>query len=238
MIRHHPSEATLLACASGTLPEPHARVVAAHLGFCPDCVRALGQAEAVGGALLADLPPSPLAGDALARTLARLDAPAPDAPGRVAPQGTVPGWGAPRWDAPGWDAPGRDAPGWIAPGARPATLAALATGRWRWTGPGIAIMPLIPRDASDSRLDLIRVAPGVALLEHGHTGRESTCVMQGAFQDATGAYHTGDFIETDRDLAHRPTALPGETCLCLIATSGHLQPRGILGWLVRPLLGM
>lgn len=203
MIRHHPSEATLLACAAGNLPEPHARVVAAHLTFCPDCVRSLAQAEAVGGALLADLPPSPLAADALAQALARLDAPLPAEPVPV-----------------------------------PATLAGLATGRWRWTGPGIAMMKLLPRDASDTRLDLIRVAPGVALLEHGHTGHESTCVLQGAFEDVTGAYHAGDFIETDGEVAHRPTALGGEACICLIATSGHLQPRGVLGWLVRPLLGM
>lgn len=205
MIRHHPSEATLLSCAAGSLPEPHARVVAAHLGFCSDCLRALGKAEAVGGALLAELPPSPLADDALQRALARLDA------NPVPPVEPVPA---------------------------PATLAAFAAGRWRWTGPGIGIMPLIHRDVSDSRLDLIRVAPGVALLEHGHTGRESTCVLQGAFQDVTGAYHAGDFVEADGEIAHRPTALPGQTCICLIATSGHLQPRGLLGWLVRPLLGM
>jgi putative transcriptional regulator len=203
MIQHHPSDATLLAGAAGNLPDPHARVLSAHLSYCPHCVRALGQAEAVGGDLLAALEPSSLAADALARTLANLDAPLP-----------------------------------AEPAAAPATLNALVTGRWRWTGPGIAMMKLLPRDASHSRLDLIRVAPGVALLEHGHTGRESTCVLQGAFQDITGAYHAGDFIEADGDLAHRPTALAGDVCICLIATTGHLRPRGMLGWLVRPLLGM
>ena len=203
MMQHHPSDETLLACAAATLPAPHARVVAAHLTFCPDCARAVRRAETVGGAILADLSPSPLAPDALKRTLARLDTPS-------APE----------------------------PLAATATLSDLATGRWRWTGPGIAMMPLIRRDASDSRLDLIRVAPGTALLEHGHSGRESTCVLQGAFDDGTGTYRVGDFIETDTAVAHRPTALSGEPCICLIATSGHLQPRGLMGWLVRPLLGM
>jgi putative transcriptional regulator len=203
MIQHHPSEETLLTCAAGTLPEPHARVVTAHVAFCPNCARALRQAEAVGGALLADLPPSRLARDALARTLNRLGAPSATEPSPV-----------------------------------PATLTGLATGRWRWTGPGIAMMPLLRRDASDSRLDLIRVAAGIALLEHGHTGRESTCVLQGAFHDGVGEYHVGDFMEVDGGRAHRPTALAGETCICLIATSGHLRPRGLLGWLARPLLGM
>lgn len=203
MIRHHPSEATLLTCAAGTLPDSHARVVAAHVTLCPDCTRALQQAEAIGGALLADLPPSPMSCEALARTLDQLRAP-----------------------------PATE------PGPAPATLAGLATGRWRWTGPGVAMMPLLHRDASDSRLDLIRVAPGIALLEHGHTGRELTCVLQGAFRDGVGEYRVGDFVEAEGDFAHRPTALSGETCICLIATTGHLRPRGLLGWLVRPLLGM
>ena len=203
MIQHHPSQVTLLSYAAGTLPEAHARVVAAHLTFCPECTQALRQAEAVGGALITDLPPSLMSPNALARTLDRLQAPPATEP---------------------------------QPG--PATLTGLATGRWRWTGPGIAMMPLLRRDASDSRLDLIRVAPGVALLEHGHTGHESTCVLQGAFQDGIGEYGVGDFMEADDDFAHHPTALAGEACICLIATSGHLRPRSLLGWLVRPLLGM
>ncbi len=153
--------------------------------------------------MLAELPPSAMATDALTRSLARLDA-----------------------------------PGAAEPPPAPVTLAALATGRWRWTGPGVAMMPLIDRDASDSRLDLIRVSPGIALLEHGHSGYESTCVLQGAFTDGVGEYHVGDFLEAEGDCTHRPTALQGETCICLIATSGRLRPRGLLGWLVRPLLGM
>ena len=205
MIRHHPSDETLLACAAATLPEAHALVVAAHAALCPACARTLRHAEAAGGAILSDLPPTALAADALERAFAHLDAP-------VAPAS---------WDR--------------AP--LPPTLAALATGRWRWTGPGIAMMSLLPRDASDTRLDLIRVAPGVALLEHGHAGRESTCVLQGGFADEDGEYHEGDFV-AGGDGAHRPVALAGEPCICLIATSGHLRPRGPLGWLVRPLLGM
>ena len=35
-----------------------------------------------------------------------------------------------------------------------------------------------------------------------------------------------------------PRALPGEDCVCLIATTHHLRPHGWLGRLVRPLLGM
>ena len=70
--------------------------------------------------------------------------------------------------------------------AAPATLAGLAAGRWRWTRPGIAMMPLMRRDASDSRLDLIRVAPGTALLSMAIPGPGIHLRPAGAFDDGTG----------------------------------------------------
>jgi putative transcriptional regulator len=204
MIQHHPSDLNVLACAAGTLPEPHTRVITVHAAMCPECAAALREADEVAGALLDSLSPAPLAADALKRTLTRLDrAPAIKDAAPV-----------------------------------PLTLDALAKGRWRRSGLGIAMIPLLQRDAADSRLDLIRVAPGVALLEHGHTGPEMICVLQGGFDDGTGQYHAGDFMEADAGLAHRPTALPGEDCICLIATSGHLRTHGLMGWLVRLLIGM
>ncbi|MDE2583481.1 MAG: ChrR family anti-sigma-E factor [Rhodospirillales bacterium] len=209
MIRHHPAEASLFACAAGTLPTAHARVVAVHAARCPICAAGLAAAEAVGGALLDALPPASMAPDALERTLARLDALAPEP---APPQSET--------SASGFD------------------LAALASGHWRRVAPGIAIMALLPRDATDSRLDLIRVAPGRALLTHGHTGPETTCVLSGAFADGTGTYAAGDCVEADLSLDHTPRALPGEDCVCLIATTHHLRPHGWLGRLVRPLLGM
>ena len=75
MIRHHPSEATLVAYAAGTLPEALAIVVATHLGECVACRRSLVILEAAGGALLDALPPVPLAADALGRLLSRVDEP-------------------------------------------------------------------------------------------------------------------------------------------------------------------
>lgn len=118
------------------------------------------------------------------------------------------------------------------------TLETLATGRWIWSGPGIAMMKLLPRDSSNTRLDLIRVAPGTALLEHGHTGFETTVVLQGAYDDGLQRYATGDFGEADGGTDHCPRALPGPDCICLIATSAHLKPHSLVGRLVRPLLGM
>jgi putative transcriptional regulator len=99
-------------------------------------------------------------------------------------------------------------------------------------------MPLMARDETDTRLDLIRVAPGTGLLEHGHDGLESTIVLQGAFDDRIARYEVGDFAEAEGGVDHRPTARPGPDCICLIATTAHLQAHSFVGRLVRPWLGM
>jgi putative transcriptional regulator len=205
---HHPSEATLLAHAAGSLAAAHRQVVAIHLALCPACAADLRLLERAGGALLDGLKAAPLDDGALDRMLARLDEPPP-----------------PRPSAP-------------PPASPDAMLAALATKRWRWSGPGIALMPLMARDDSDTRLDLIRVAPGTGLLEHGHRGFESTIVLQGAFDDGVARYRVGDFGEAEGGLDHRPEALPGPDCICLIATSARLQPHSLLGRVVGPLLGL
>ncbi len=111
-------------------------------------------------------------------------------------------------------------------------------GRWRRVAPGVATMTLAPRDATGTRLDMLRVAPGSGLLSHGHHGLETLCVLQGAFDDGIERFAAGDFAEADDALDHRPVALPGEACVCIFATTGYLKPHGVLGRLVRPLLGM
>ncbi len=125
------------------------------------------------------------------------------------------------------------------PRPAPRTLAELATGRWWWIAPGMRLMPLQRRGTDDARLDLIRVAPGMKLPAHGHTGTELTLVLQGAFGDETGEYHAGDVAEGDPELDHQPEALPmGQDCICLISTTGRLRAHGWLARLVQPLVGV
>jgi len=201
MIRHHPSDTTLFACAAGTLPAPHASVVAVHAAQCSECRTALRLATVVGGALLEALPPAPLSDDALARALARLDDTVAD------------------------------------PVAGP-SLTELASGHWRWIAPGVRLMPLVRRDASGTRLDLIRVTPGTALPQHSHSGREMTCVLHGAFTDQTGEYGIGDVAEGDTDLDHSPIAMAGEHCVCMIATTGRLRAHGVIARILQNLIGV
>jgi putative transcriptional regulator len=124
------------------------------------------------------------------------------------------------------------------PAAVPVTLEALAVRRWWWLGPGIRLMPLRRRDASNTRLDLIRVAPGVAMPAHGHTGLETACILQGGYFDETGEYASYDIAESDTDLDHAPVAAPGPDCICLIATTGRLRGHTWLSRLVQPLIGV
>ena len=121
----------------------------------------------------------------------------------------------------------------------PVTVEDFATGRWWWLGPGIRLMPLIRRDHQDARLDLIRVAPGMALPGHGHTGSEIACVLQGVFGDETGEYHAGDVAESGEGPEHWPTALRTERdCVCLIATTGRLRAHSWLVRLMQPVFGI
>jgi len=86
MIHHHPTETTLAAYAAGTLPEALAIVTATHIGQCAACQRSLETLEATGGALLQELAPVPMSGDALDRLLARADEPSPPPPPILHPE--------------------------------------------------------------------------------------------------------------------------------------------------------
>ena len=209
MIRHHPSDALLVGNAAGTLPPLHARVLDFHLAQCPVCRDTLRLGEDLGGALLDAERPVALAEGALARVTARLDAVTPDVrPARPSTR-TLPG------------------------------IDALARGRrWRPAGLGIQFMPLAPRDRTGTRLDLIRVAAGVALPRHDHSGPELTCVLAGGYTDQTGEYHAGDIAEGDIGFDHQPRALAGKPCVCLIATTGALRTHSFWARLLQPILGL
>ncbi len=204
-IRRHPSEATLVAHAAGTLWAAARPVVQGHLDLCEHCRVAFGLAEAVGGALLDELPPAPLSPDALRRVTERLGGRA----GASAQPAASPAPAAAAEEA----------------NMSPADLRDV---RLRWLAPGVRHAVLL-RGPAEGTLRLLRVRPGTALPRHAHRGTELTLVLEGAFADETGRHGPGDLVEVEGEESHRPVAEGTADCVCLVATEGRLRFGGLLG---------
>jgi putative transcriptional regulator len=169
--------------------------------------------EAVGGAVLSELDPTPLADDALARVMARIDETAARvSEARLANVLARAEVGIPL----------------------PAALDACGIGPWRWVAPGVRWSKVsVPGDAS-ANLMLLKVAAGKRLPEHTHTGREYTHVLSGSFSDDRGRYAAGDFDEADGDVEHQPVVDAAGECVCLAAIEGRMLLRGLIGRIVQP----
>jgi putative transcriptional regulator len=206
---HHPSEERLLDYASGASPEPVALLVATHLALCPGCRRAIAELEAVGGALLEELPPEPVNDDSFARLLARLDRPAPAVPAVSSGDPILP-------------QPLRD------------YIGSLDRVAWRRFGPVYEVRLLTGFDRLTTRL--VRIRPGSVMPRHTHAGSELSLVLQGGFSDVTGHYRRGDVAEADREVDHRPVVDADEECLCLAVTDAPVRLTGRLGRLLNPFI--
>jgi putative transcriptional regulator len=212
MIAHHPDEALLLAYASGATDEATSLVVATHLHYCPDCRIRAAQMETIGGSLLEDLSPQPLAAGALEATLAKLD--------QVMP------YERPRRQ------PSRDG----TPGVLRAYLGGdLRDVRWRKMGPHLSYAPLFRRGKVAARL--LRGVPGADSGTHSHQGTEYTLVLQGGYTDVTGSYAPGDLQVMDPGQRHNPMADPGEDCVNLAVTTGRLTFDSLIQKIAAPLFG-
>lgn len=122
------------------------------------------------------------------------------------------------------------------PPAAPPAWPALDDLRWRWAGPGRAIAP-VAVEGSAMKTFAIRIAPGRAMLEHSHVDHEWTLIVQGAYRDESGEFHTGAWIEEDEATLHTPVATGEIDCICLAVMSGPLKVPGFAGrianWLMR-----
>ena len=201
----------LIAHAAGKLPEPVGLAVATHLALCPAARARYRLYEAFGGALLDDLEPVRMEGDAWDRMLKRLDDDDPQpSPAMAAGQPLLP-------------QPLRD--------YLPGPLEQL---RWRSYGPAAEIELHIP--APGYRTTLLRVRAGRKVPQHTHEGNELTVVLDGSFRDETGHFHRGDLVIADGSLDHRPVADEGRDCLCLAVTDAPLRLTGRFGRLLNPFI--
>jgi putative transcriptional regulator len=212
-IRHHPTEVVLAGYASGALADGPSLAVSAHLDRCSACRDRVTLFEQVGGALLADTDEAPMADDALALAMARIERPSP---------------------APLASAPVAAAPAGL---KLPSALARRGVGSRRWVGPGIWVAPVRSNRPDGWRTYLLCVPRGVAMPHHGHNGPEFTAVLQGAFVDEGSVYSPGDFAESGEELEHHPAVQGEQPCICLISGHGGVRATGILR-LIQPLLGV
>lgn len=204
-ITHHPSDETLAAFASGTLDEARSVVVAAHIAMCARCYATITAFEQVGGALIERAVPAPLRAEAIDAALSKIDAAEAEPIIPVSEVSDI-----------------------------PRVLAPYDVGPWRWIGRGLYWRTADVPASDDTRVFMLKAAPGTWLPHHRHAGIEWTCVLEGAFRHDHGRYGPGDFDEADESVEHKPFVEQGATCICLVALNGGLQLQGWLGKLLQP----
>ncbi len=212
MIRHHLSDALLMAYSAGQLPEAFSLAVATHVSLCDECRARLESFDAVGGVLLEDCAETGMAENSFAATMARIKSGAPQP--RMVPPAPARGiFPAPLRDYVGGD---------------------LEAVRWRPVGGGVR-QAILPTDrAATARL--LYIPGGVAVPDHGHRGTELTLVLQGAFRDEVDRFARGDIEIATEELEHTPVAEAGEPCICLAATDAPLRFNSLVPRMLQPLL--
>ena len=212
-IKHHLSDAVLMAYSAGSLPEAYSLVVACHISLCPQCRSALEGFDAVGGAVLEGVEGSELSSDALAATFDLISkSPTTEIPARKHVPSSFP---APLQDYVGGD---------------------VGQVEWRKVGGGVkqAILPI----EGEANARLLYIPAGTAVPDHSHAGLEMTMVLQGAFSDEVDRFARGDVEFGDEDLTHTPVAEVGQDCICLAATDAPLKFSGLIPKMLQPFINI
>jgi putative transcriptional regulator len=218
-IQHHPDDATLMAFAAGTLSEPFAVVVSAHLEMCGQCRKTARRMNTLGAALMQKAEAAALTDGEADRLLSALDA-APAQRRRPLPPAPPAGSGLPQ------------------------TLARLLGGgmdriAWRQIVPGAEdhLVKFANRDGVHT-LRFLRAGPGMALPEHAHVGTELTLVLQGALKDGDAIYRSGDITDMDDQGTHTPTVHGDEICICAIANEAPPRFRQLRFKILQKMIGI
>ncbi len=101
----------------------------------------------------------------------------------------------------------------------------------KWVAPGVWVAAVDTPHASNNRIYVLSVGPGMPTARHQHSGAEFCTVLKGAYRDELGVFSAGDFAAAEGDLNHQPMVEGDEACVCLFATEGRLKPQGLLGGL-------
>lgn len=212
---YHLDHSTIVGYAAGTLEEAFTVVAAAHVALCPDCSRAVREAEAIGGEMLAALPVEEVSAGCRAQTLAALDQATLHRLPVASPRAELP-----------------------IPLARLMGIQSFDSIPWKTKAPGVAMCDVKLPAAARGRLKLLRIASGRAMPEHGHGGEEITLVLKGAYNDHIGRFGPGDVADLDEDVEHRPIAEQGGECICLVAIERPTRFKSLAARLMQPFVGI
>jgi len=211
-IKHHLTDALLMAYSAGSLPEGFNLVVATHISMCDECRARMYEFDTVGGALMDAEEPEGLSDGSFAATLALIAKNPNDIVGqKPAPKSSS-------LPAPLHDYVGTD----------------LADVKWRKVGGGVR-QAILKTDKSAS-LRLLHIPAGVQMPDHGHHGTELTLVLEGAFKDETDRFGAGDIEVASEDDHHQPVAEMGQDCICLAASDAPLRFNSWIPRIIQPFL--
>ena len=210
MITHCAKDDLLLSYSAGALGESWLLAVGSHVHMCKEFSDDVALGEKIGGSLLSDITPI-----ALEKSLDAVL-------GKLGDQEPIGKAVEPELDA-----------------LIPSPLCdyigdSLDVLEWSKVGNGISQHLIETSDSGQARL--LRIPPGTALPEHGHSGRELTLVISGGYRDNSGSYSRGDMADIDDGLGHQPTADDGEDCVCLIVTDTPIKFKGILPRILQPFI--
>ena len=108
--------------------------------------------------------------------------------------------------------------------------------KWKTKAPGVASYEIPLSQKGKTHLQLLRIAKGRKMPEHGHGGEEITVMLRGAYTDHTGRYSVGDAADLDEDIEHQPVV--DEDCICLVATEAPTRFKSIWARLAQPFIGI
>lgn len=217
-INHHINDATLMAYSAGSLSTSLNFVVATHLSMCATCRAKLEQFDTIGAANLNDLPVVSMNANALENVMALIDADNSHIDDLASVQSA-------------------NQNGLPNPLAQylPEGLDGI---KWKTMAPGIKTYAIPEVNVEQGSLRLLKIAPGITIPEHTHTGGELTLVLRGSFQDEIGRFCAGDLADLDEDNHHQPIADTHEDCICLIATEGPLKFKSMMPKIMQYFVGM
>ena len=209
---HHPDESALLDYAAGTSSEAAGLMIASHLALCPACRADVARLEALGGAMLDNLAPTPMESANLGELMGRLDA-LDRAPAR-APDERLPESAL------------------LLPQPLRRYVGDADALPWRKLGRGVDEVELANAAGKGEHLRLLRIKAGAAVPRHTHHGNEMVMVLSGGFTDSSGHYLRGDLGMSDAKIDHTPVADADADCICLSFTDAPLRFTGTFGWLL------